>query len=121
MQTNEPTWQNAALKKFMELSIISDSKRSHILEIQSRIREVNFDYSAARNELNKAQQDFEFTDNSQAAKNRLKEAEERVAMLGELQGSLQKQAAQLTPSVTAAIRLTNACEQVLINLNVKKD
>ena len=105
----------------MELSIISDSKRSHILQIQERIRDVNFEYSAARNELDKAQQYLESIDQSQAAKNRLKEAEERVAMLGELQGPLQKQAAQLTPSVTAAIRLTNACEQVLINLNIKKD
>ena len=121
MQTSETPWQTAALRKFMELSIISDSKRSHILEIQSRIREVNFDYSAARNELNKAQQYFEFTDNSQAAKNRLKEAEERAKTLDELQKSLQEQAAQMTPSVTAAIRLTNACEQVLINLNIKKD
>lgn len=119
MQTNETTWQTNALKKYMQLELESDAKRSHLLEIQNRIRSVCTDINKAHRDVEQAQNYVDFVERSEVAKKHLADAEAHLAQCLELKASLTDQAAQLMPVVTAAIRLTNLCAEVLNNLNVK--
>lgn len=120
MNTTKPTWQTAAIKKHLSLEIDSHSKRSHLLEIQRRVREVSTDTQKAKQELEFSQRHFDFVDRGESSKKRLNEAQAELALLDELKKSLVDQVAQLTPSVVAAVSLANACEQVLINLNINR-
>lgn len=119
--TNEPTWQTTALKKHMQLELESDAKRNHLLEIQNRLRAASNDIHNAQRDVAHAETYLQFVDRSEAAKKRLAEAEAHLAQCLELKASLTQQAAQIMPSVTAAVALTNACAEVLTNLKIKKD
>lgn len=119
MQANEPTWQTNALTKFMQLELDSDAKRSHLLQIQDRIRSVCTDINNAHRDVERAETFLHFVDRSEAAKKQLADAEAHLAQCLELKASLTQQAAQIMPSVTAAVALTNACAEVLNNLNLK--
>jgi hypothetical protein len=120
MTSTTPTWQTAAIKKHLSLSLDADSKRTHLLEIQRRIREVCTDVQKAQREVELSQYHHDFVDRGEPSKKRLAEAQDEFNLLDELKKSLIDQVAQITPSVIAAVSLSNACEQVLINLNINR-
>jgi hypothetical protein len=120
MNTTKPTWATQAIKKHLSLSLDADSKRTHLLEIQRRVREVCQDIQKAQREVELSQYHHDFVDRGEPSKKRLAEAQAEFALLDELRKSLVDQVAQITPSVTAAVSLANACEQVLINLRIQR-
>lgn len=120
MTTTETTWQTAATRKHLSLSIDADSKRGHLTELQRRLRELSVSYREAEHQVELAQFHCDYVDRGDASKVKLQAAKDELALIVELKKTLNEQVAQITPSVRAAMSLANAAEQVLITLNIQR-
>lgn len=118
--TTESTWQTNATRKHLQLIIEADSKRGHLLELQNRLREISVNEREANHQVDQANSFFEFVERSEARKKLLDAAKSDLDLIIEMKKSLNDQVAQISPSVQSAVKLANAAERVLINLNIQR-